>query len=188
MERITIAELFRKTPENGTAVTVCGWARTVRDSKNIGFIALSDGSSFKTLQVVFEAAKLENYKDIAKAGVGTSLLVQGRLVLTPDAKQPFELNADSIQPLGECPSDYPLQKKRHTIEFLRTMPHLRPRTNTLSAAFRVRSVAAYAIHRFFQENGFPFFRQTAQLMTRIAAANMTAGTARCRPRRSKENR
>ena len=156
MERITIAELFSKTPENGTAVTACGWARTVRDSKNIGFIALSDGSSFKTLQVVFEAAKLENYKDIAKCGVGTSLRVQGRLVLTPDAKQPFELNADTIEVLGECPSDYPLQKKRHTIEFLRTMPHLRPRTNTLSAAFRVRSVAAFAIHRFFQESGFVY--------------------------------
>ncbi len=156
MERITIAELFKNTPEAESSITVCGWAKTVRDSKKIGFISLNDGSSFKSLQVVFEADKLDNYREIAKSGVGTSLRVEGRLVLTPDAKQPFELNADKIEVLGECPSDYPLQKKRHSIEFLRTMPHLRPRTNTLSAVFRVRSTAAYAIHRFFQENGFVY--------------------------------
>ena len=156
MERITISELFKNTPAADSAVTVCGWAKTVRDSKKIGFIALSDGSSFKTLQVVFEADKLANYKEIAKCGVGTSLRIQGKIVLTPEAKQPFELNADSIEVLGECPSDYPLQKKRHSIEFLRTMPHLRPRTNTLSAVFRVRSTAAFAIHRFFQESGFVY--------------------------------
>ena len=156
MERITIAELFKSTPAADTHVTVCGWAKTVRDSKSVGFIELSDGSSFKSLQVVFEAEKLSNYKEIAKAGVGTSMQVKGRIVLTPNAKQPFELNAEEVVILGTCPSDYPLQKKRHTIEFLRTMPHLRPRTNTLSAVFRVRSVAAFAIHRFFQENGFVY--------------------------------
>ncbi len=154
MKRVEIAQLFAVTPENGATVTVCGWAKTVRDSKNIGFIELSDGSAFKSLQVVFEAAKLNNYKEIAKAGVGTSLAVTGTIVLTPEAKQTFEINADTIEILGECPPEYPLQKKRHTVEFLRTMPHLRPRTNTFSAAFRVRSVAAYAIHKFFQENGF----------------------------------
>lgn len=156
MVRTEIATLYKSTPENGAVVTVAGWARTVRDSKNIGFVELSDGSCFKTLQVVFEAEKLENFKQIAKCGVGTSLVVTGRLVLTPNARQPFEVNADSIQVEGNCPTDYPLQKKRHSIEFLRTMPHLRARTNTFSAAFRVRSVAAYALHKFFQENGFVY--------------------------------
>ena len=144
--------LYRETPADGTVLTVCGWAKNIRDSKNIGFIALSDGGCFKTLQVVFEAAKLENYDEVAHAGLYT-----GRLILTPQAKQPFELNADSIQILGACPSEeYPLQKKKMSMEYLRTMPTLRPRTNTFNAAFRVRSVAAYAIHRFFQENGFVY--------------------------------
>ena len=156
MERIIIKNLLSCPPADGTVVTVCGWAKTVRDSKNIGFIELSDGSCFKNLQVVFEAAKLANYKDVAKAGVGTSMRVVGRVVLTPGAKQPLEVNADSVELLGSCPPEYPLQKKRHTVEFLRTMPHLRPRTNTFAAAFRVRSTAAWAIHRFFQEQGFVY--------------------------------
>lgn len=156
MEHCDIKTLLKKTPSGGDVVTACGWAKTVRDSKSIGFIELSDGSCFKSVQVVFEAGKLENYKDIAKCGVGTSLRVVGKIVLTPDAKQPFEINADSIEVLGECPPEYPLQKKRHTVEYLRTMPHLRPRTNTFAAAFRVRSAAAYAIHKFFQENGFVY--------------------------------
>ena len=156
MERIRIRELFRATPADGETVTVCGWAKTVRDSKSIGFIELSDGSCFKNLQVVFQADKLENYKEVAKAGVGTSMQVTGRIVVTPGAKQPFEVNADSVQLLDVCPPEYPLQKKRHTLEYLRTMPHLRPRTNTFAAAFRVRSVAAWAIHKFFQEQGFVY--------------------------------
>ena len=156
MKRIDIKALFSAPPADGTVVTVCGWAKTVRDSKNIGFIELSDGTCFKNLQIVFEAARLENYKDVAKAGVGTSMQVVGRVILTPGAKQPLEINADSVELLDVCPSDYPLQKKRHSVEFLRTMPHLRPRTNTFAAAFRVRSTAAYAIHRFFQENGFVY--------------------------------
>ena len=156
MKRIDIKALFSAPPADGTVVTVCGWAKTVRDSKNIGFIELSDGTCFKNLQIVFEAAKLENYKDVAKAGVGTSVQIVGRVVLTPGAKQPLEINADSVELLDVCPSDYPLQKKRHSVEFLRTMPHLRPRTNTFAAAFRVRSTAAYAIHKFFQENGFVY--------------------------------
>ena len=156
MKRTEIKTLLRTPPEDGAVVTVCGWAKTVRDSKNIGFIELSDGSGFKPLQIVFESSKLDNYKDIAKCGVGTSLCVTGRVVLTPGAKQPLEVNADSIAVLGACGPEYPLQKKRHTVEFLRTMPHLRARTNTFSAAFRVRSVAAYAIHKFLQENGFVY--------------------------------
>ena len=156
MERIRIRELFRATPADGETVTVCGWAKTVRDSKSIGFIELSDGSCFKNLQVVFQADKLDNYKEVAKAGVGTSMQVTGRIVVTPGAKQPFEVNADSVQLLDVCPPEYPLQKKRHTLEYLRTMPHLRPRTNTFAAAFRVRSVAAWAIHKFFQEQGFVY--------------------------------
>ena len=156
MQHAPIKSLLRGSFQGGETVTVCGWAKTVRDSKNIGFIELSDGSCFASLQVVFEAQKLENYKEIAKAGVGTSLRVKGVVVLTPDAKQPLEINADSVEVLGTCPSDYPLQKKRHTVEFLRTMPHLRARTNTFSAAFRVRSAAAYAIHKFFQEQGFVY--------------------------------
>ena len=156
MKRTEIRTLYAAPPADGAAVTVCGWARTVRDSKNIGFLELSDGSGFKTLQVVLEAARLANYKELARLGVGTSVQVTGRVVLTPQAKQPLEVNADAVEVLGACPPDYPLQKKRHSVEFLRTMPHLRPRTNTFSAAFRVRSVAAYALHRFFQENGFVY--------------------------------
>ena len=156
MERNEIVSLYRATPADGTKVTVAGWAKTVRDSKSIGFIELSDGSSFKNLQVVFEENKLNNYKEITKCGVGTSFMVEGTLVHTPNSRQPFEVNADSITVAGSCPAEYPLQKKRHTVEFLRTMPHLRARTNTFEAAFRVRSVAAYALHKFFNENGFVY--------------------------------
>ncbi len=156
MERTVIKSLFAAPPADGTPVTVYGWARTVRDSKNIGFIELSDGSCFKNLQVVFEAGTIGNYKEVAKAGVGSSMRVHGRLVLTPGARQPFELNAASVELLQLCPPEYPLQKKRHSVEFLRTMPHLRPRTNTFAAAFRVRSAASFAIHRFFQEQGFVY--------------------------------
>lgn len=156
MKRDLIADLYRRTPADGAAVTVGGWVRTVRDSKSIGFMELNDGSAFKGVQIVFEQAKVANFDAAAKAGVGTSVLVKGRVVHTPDAKQPFEVNADSIEILGESAPDYPLQKKRHSVEFLRTMPHLRARTNTFAAAFRVRSVVAYAIHKFFYENGFVY--------------------------------
>ncbi len=156
MERVTISSLYASPPQDGSVITVCGWARTVRDSKTIGFLELNDGSAFKSVQVVFEQAKLENFEQVAKAGVGTAFCVKGRVVLTPEAKQPFEINADEIQLLGECAADYPLQKKRHTMEFLRTITHLRARTNTFSAAFRVRSAAAFAIHKFFNENGFVY--------------------------------
>ena len=157
MERTEIVSLFKNTPADGTEITVCGWAKNIRDSKNIGFIALSDGGCFKTLQVVLEAGKLANYDEVVHTGLYSSLRVVGRIVLTPQAKQPFELNADSVEILGDCPADeYPLQKKKMSMEYLRTMPTLRPRTNTFNAAFRVRSAAAYAIHKFFQENGFVY--------------------------------
>ncbi len=156
MKRLEIKQLFANMPADGTVVTVEGWAKTVRDSKNIGFIELNDGSCFKGVQVVFEQAKIENYTEVAKSGVGTAFSVTGKVVLTPQAKQPLEINADTVEVIGTCPSEYPLQKKRHTLEYLRTMPHLRPRTNTFSAAFRVRSAAAFAIHKFFNENGFVY--------------------------------
>ncbi len=141
---------------DGQALTVCGWARNLRDMKNFGFIELNDGSCFKPLQVVFERATLPNYDEIARQNVGAALIVHGTLVCTPDAPQPFELKADSIQVEGASSPNYPLQKKRHSVEFLRTIQHLRPRTNLFSATFRVRSVAAQAIHEFFQERGFVY--------------------------------
>ena len=157
MERTRIAAIWAE-PEAYTAapVTVCGWARTVRDQKNFGFIELNDGSSFKGLQVVIERQLLDNYDEIAKQNVGAALIVKGTLVLTPEAKQPFELKASSVTVEGASASDYPLQKKRHTVEYLRTIQHLRPRTNLFSATFRVRSVAAQAIHDFFQSRGFVY--------------------------------
>ncbi len=157
MERIEIASLYQSAPADGSTITVCGWAKNIRDSKNIGFIALSDGGCFKTLQIVLQADKLANYDEVVHSGLYTSMKITGKLVLTPEARQPFELNADSVEILGTCPTDeYPLQKKRMSMEYLRTLPTLRPRTNTFGAAFRVRSVAAFAIHRFFQENGFVY--------------------------------
>jgi len=155
MKRITIKELY-KTPENfaGTAVTVCGWCRSIRASNVFGFIELNDGSCFKNLQVVFEEQNLDNYKEIAKQNIGASFVVNGEFVLTPDAKQPFELKAAKIEVEGTSTPDFPLQKKKHGFDFLRTIAHLRPRANTFNAVFRVRSIAAYAIHKFFNERGF----------------------------------
>ena len=140
----------------GQTVTVCGWARSIRDSKALGFIDLNDGSCFKGVQVVFEAEKLENFKEIAAQNVGAALVVTGTLLATPEAKQPFEIHATQIQVAGASSPEYPLQKKRHTVEYLRTIAHLRPRTNLYSAAFRIRSAAAFGIHKFFQENGFVY--------------------------------
>ena len=140
----------------GKTVTVCGWARSIRDSKTLGFIDLNDGTSFKGVQVVFEDGKIENFKEIASQNVGAALRVTGTLLATPQAKQPFEIHAQEIVVEGPSSPEYPLQKKRHTVEFLRTIAHLRPRTNLYSAAFRVRSAAAFGIHKFFQENGFVY--------------------------------
>ncbi len=157
MERITIASVFADAGElSGQVVTVMGWARTIRDMKSFGFIELNDGSCFKNLQVVMDANVLNNYKEIAGQNVGAALIVTGTVVLTPEAKQPLEIKAAEIQVEGISAPDYPLQKKRHSLEYLRTIQHLRPRTNLFSAAFRVRSVAAFAIHKFFQERGFVY--------------------------------
>jgi len=157
MNRITIAALFADQEKlGGQSVTVMGWARTIRDMKTFGFIELNDGSCFKNLQIVMDANELANYKEIAGQNVGTALIVTGTVVLTPEAKQPLEVKAATIAVEGVSTPDYPLQKKRHSIEFLRTIQHLRPRTNLFSAAFRVRSVAAHAVHCFFQEQGFVY--------------------------------
>ncbi|MBR2928288.1 MAG: asparagine--tRNA ligase, partial [Oscillospiraceae bacterium] len=157
MERVKIAAVFADSESlGGKSITVCGWARTIRDMKTFGFVELNDGSCFKNLQVVMDANTLENYKEIASQNVGAALIVKGTMVLTPEAKQPLEIKAESIAVEGVSTPDYPLQKKRHSIEFLRTIQHLRPRTNLFSAAFRVRSVAAHAVHCFFQDQGFVY--------------------------------
>ena len=157
MERIKIAAVYAGGAQlDGRTVTVCGWARTIRDMKTFGFIELNDGSCFRNLQVVMDAAALDNYKEIAAQNVGAALIVTGTLVLTPEAKQPLEVKAEKIEIEGVSSPDYPLQKKRHSVEYLRTIAHLRPRTNLFSAAFRVRSVAAHAIHCFFQDQGFVY--------------------------------
>ena len=157
MKRVEIKALCAE-PERYTAepVTICGWVRTLRSSKALGFIELNDGSYFSNLQVVFEENKLANYDEISRQNVGAALIVTGRLLLTPEAKQPFEIHAEKITVEGASTPDYPLQKKRHSMEYLRTISHLRPRTNTFQAVFRVRSLIAFAIHQFFQEKGFVY--------------------------------
>ena len=152
-----IKEVFLKSNDlGGQKVSVNGWVRTLRASKSFGFIELNDGSFFKNIQVVIEEEKLSNFQELCKLNVGAALRVEGTLVLTPDAKQPFEIKAESVLIEGESTPDYPLQKKRHSFEYLRTIPHLRARTNTFSAVFRVRSVIAYAIHKFFNDRGFVY--------------------------------
>ena len=154
---LTIKELFRNSETyGGQQVEVCGWVRTIRDSKALGFIELNDGTFFKNLQIVFEDGIVDNFKEVCKIGAGSGISCKGELILTPEAKQPFEIHAKEIVLEGACPPEYPLQKKRHTNEYLRTIAHLRPRTNTFSAVFRVRSAVAYAIHKFFQEQNFVY--------------------------------
>lgn len=157
MDRTRIAQLFADAEQlGGTNVTVAGWLRSVRDMKQVAFVTINDGSCFKDLQVVLSRGEFEPYDDVCALGLGTALVVTGELVLTPQAKQPFELRATRVDVEGTSAPDYPLQKKRTSLEFLRTQQHLRPRTNLFRAVFRVRSVAAYAIHRFFQERGFVY--------------------------------
>ena len=157
MKRTKISAIYADSAAlAGGEITVCGWVRTVRDMKNFAFVELNDGSSHKSLQVVFEKDNLINYDEIAHQNVGAALIVKGVLSLTPEAKQPFELKASEIFVEGVSSPEYPLQKKRHSVEYLRTIAHLRPRTNLFSAVFRVRSVAAAAIHEFFQQNGFVY--------------------------------
>lgn len=157
MDLTTVKSIYRDTAAYASKeVTIGGWIRTMRVSKNFGFIELNDGSFFKNLQVVFEAEALSNYTEITKQGVGAALIIKGILMETPDAKQSFELKATEIQVEGTSAPEYPLQKKRHGVEFLRQIAYLRPRTNMFSATFRVRSLIAFAIHNFFQERGFVY--------------------------------
>lgn len=152
-----IKQLFSKPEEYADReVSIVGWIRQIRDQKKFCFIQVNDGSYFTSVQVVAEADFLENYKEISALGVGSAIRVKGQFVLTPEARQPFEIKARSISVEGSCPPDYPLQPKRHTPEFLRTIAHLRPRTNLYSAVFRVRSEAAFAIHKFFHDRGFVY--------------------------------
>ncbi|SDK81494.1 asparagine--tRNA ligase [Natronincola ferrireducens] len=156
MKSVLIKDIYRNTEKyEGQTVIIEGWIRTLRASKAFGFIEVNDGSFFKNIQVVFEEG-LENFAEISKLSISTSIRVEGKLELTPGAKQPFEIKAISIDVEGSSNSEYPLQKKRHSFEFLREIAHLRPRSNTFSAVFRVRSLAAFAIHKFFQERGFVY--------------------------------
>ena len=156
MDLVSVRELYREKDKYvGKEITVGGWVRSNRDSKNFGFITLNDGTFFETLQVVY-ANKLANFPELAKINVGSAVIVTGELVATPDAKQPFEIQAKEVVVEGASTPDYPLQKKRHTMEYLRTITHLRPRTNTFQAVFRVRSLVAYAIHKFFQDRDFVY--------------------------------
>ena len=156
MKLTTIREIYKQR-ENylDQEITVGGWIRSVRDSKTFGFIVLHDGSFFETLQIVYHDA-MSNFAEISKLNVGAAIVVKGTLVATPQAKQPFEIQASEVTVEGASAPDYPLQKKRHSLEYLRTITHLRPRTNTFQAVFRVRSLLAYAIHKFFQERGFVY--------------------------------
>ena len=157
MERTELKNLAEHLQDfGGKTVKVAGWAKTIRDSKAFGFIELNDGSCFKNTQIVFERENLENYDEIARQNVGAALIVTGVVVLTPENKQPYEIKATQIVVEGESSPEYPLQKKRHSVEFLREIAYLRPRTNLFSAVFRIRSEAAYAIHEFFSQRGFVY--------------------------------
>ncbi len=157
MQRLLIKTLFAEGEKYADqTVTVCGWARTIRDSKVFGFIELNDGSCFKSLQIVFEQGTIDNFEEIAKLNVGSALVVTGKVVLTPQNKQPLEVKAAKIEIEGKSTPDYPLQKKRHSVEFLREIAHLRPRTNLISATMRVRSEAAFALHSFFHSRNFVY--------------------------------
>ena len=155
MEKVLVRQLFRQTPADGAQLLVSGWVRTVRDSKAFAFIELNDGSFFKNLQIVLDES-VPDFREVVKVTLGSAIEVEGTLKLTPEAKQPFELKASRVTVVGMAAADYPLQKKRHTVEYLRTQAHLRPRTNLFSAVFRIRSLAAASIHRFFADQGFVY--------------------------------
>ena len=155
MEKVLVRQLFRQTPADGAQLLVSGWVRTVRDSKAFAFIELNDGSFFKNLQIVLDES-VPDFREVVKVTLGSAIEVEGTLKLTPEAKQPFELKASRVTVVGMAAADYPLQKKRHTVEYLRTHAHLRPRTNLFSAVFRIRSVAAQSIHRFFADQDFVY--------------------------------
>ena len=156
MNLVEIRELYRnKSAYSGKKITVGGWIRNIRDSKTFGFLVINDGTFFEPLQIVY-SDKLDNFETVSRLNVGAAVIVTGTLVETPEAKQPFEIQADTVEIEGASAPEYPLQKKRHTFEYLRTIPHLRARTNTFQAVFRVRSLIACAIHTFFMERGFVY--------------------------------
>ena len=156
MNILQIKDLYKNQQNyENRNITICGWVKSNRDSKSFGFLSVNDGTFFQPVQVVYDDT-LSNYNTIRKINVGAALIITGKFLLTPDAKQPFEIQAQRVEIEGDCPGDYPLQKKRHSFEYLRTISHLRPRTNTFQAVFRVRSLAAFAIHKFFQEQGFVY--------------------------------
>ena len=156
MMKILVKDLFRNIDKyEGEEVEISGWVKTLRDSKNFGFIEINDGSFFKNVQIVFDT-NLSNFEDIRKLSISSSIIVNGKVLKTENAKQPFEIKANNIEIINQADLDYPLQKKRHSFEYLRTISHLRPRTNTFNAVFRVRSVLSFAIHKFFQEKGFVY--------------------------------
>ena len=152
---LKLSELHVQPEKFAGRVNVSGWVKTERQSKAVGFIEITDGSCFKTVQIVYDCDKFT--QDLLKnINTGCAVNIEGELILTPEAKQPFEIHADKIEVIGACAPDYPLQKKKHSLEFLRTIQHLRPRTNTFQAVFRVRSIVAQAIHRFFDDRGFVY--------------------------------
>ena len=151
-----IRDLYAATPEAGARVSVSGWVRTTRAPKGLTFMEINDGSFFKNLQVIMEEGKLDNFAEMSKCGVGASVEVEGEIVLTPERQQPFELHADKARIVGPSGSDYPLQKKRHTLEYLRTIAHIRPRANLFQCVFRIRSLVSQAIHIFFAQKGFVY--------------------------------
>ena len=156
MNLVTVREIYKEREKYlNQQIQVGGWVRSIRDSKTFGFMVLSDGSYFDTLQIVYHDT-MDNFSDICKLNVGAAVIVKGTLVPTPQAKQPFEIQAEAVTVEGASASDYPLQKKRHSFEYLRSISHLRPRTNTFQAVFRVRSLIAYAIHQYFQEKDFVY--------------------------------
>ncbi len=156
MDLINIRDLYRHREDYlDKQVTVGGWVRSIRDSKAFGFIVVNDGTFFEPLQIVYHDT-MDNFQEISRLNVGAAVIVTGTLVATPQAKQPFEIQAEEVAVEGASAPDYPLQKKRHSFEYLRTISHLRPRTNTFQAVFRIRSLTAYALHKFFQERGFVY--------------------------------
>lgn len=157
MDKVAVRELVENILKyDGTEVEICGWIRSNRDQKSFGFITLNDGTHFNSVQIVYEKGAIDNFEQVAKFRTGSAVMVQGEVVLTPQARQAFEIKARFVRLEGDAPEDYPIQAKRHTREFLREVAHLRPRTNLFSAVFRVRSKLAFAVHQFFQERGFVY--------------------------------
>ena len=175
METATVKELFARSDNYlNKKIQISGWVKTVRSSKTFGFIELNDGTFFSNLQIVYDE-KLANFQEIARLITGSAIIATGELVESPGAKQPFELKAERIDIAGHSEPDYPLQKKRHTFEYLRTIAHLRPRTNTFAAVFRVRSVAAYAVHKFFQERDLSMSKHPSSQAVTLKAPEKCSG-------------